>query len=111
MIFNFCVGLALYQRTLVVFYSLLRYWEANNLPVFHLFKKAPAFFSEESGEIALSLLTRTRPSNVRADFEQTRKSWRHVKMRYEATHEGAEDTHTKPLIKKYRTIRTLFSFC
>ena len=58
-----------------VFYALVKYWEDNNLPIFELFKSSPTFFSEESGEIALSLLTRSRPTNMRCDYEQTRKAW------------------------------------
>ena len=71
-----------------MFLCLLKYWEDTGLPIFDLFKSSPTFFSEESGEIALSLLTRTRPANMRCDYKQTRKSWLASKQMSAATHDA-----------------------
>ena len=92
-------GVLLYQRTLVVMIALVRYWQESNLPIFHMLNANPTFFSEESGELALSSLTRILPRNMRADYEQTRTSWRQVKMRFTAANSDALPE------KKHRFIR------
>src|SRR3569623_757084 len=93
-------GLPIYQRTVVVMLSLLRYWETTGLPVMEFFKANCTFLSEESGELAISCLTRNLPTNMRADYQQTRSSWQQIKMKYRAANEET------PPPKKYRIIRT-----
>ena len=82
-----------------MFYCLLKYWEDAGLPIFDLFKSSPTFFSEESGEIALSILTRTRPVNMQCDYQQTRKSWFARKQMFSATH----DAHVE--LKRMRNLK------
>ena len=61
-------------------------------------------FSEESGELDLSLLTRSRPVNMRCDYEQTRKSWLLVKQMYTASRESQKDSQATENKKSFRTI-------
>ena len=61
-------------------------------------------FSEESGEIALSVLSHGQPSGTRADIEQTRKQWQLIRSRYHP-----EDDPT-PRQKKFRMLGSLLLF-
>lgn len=97
-------GVVLYTRAMYVFYCIMKYWEDNNLPIFALFRASPTFFSEESGEIALSLLTRSRPANMRCDYEQTRKAWLLTKQMYSASHDAKADLKMGNKDKTHRTI-------
>ena len=77
------------------------------LPIFDLFKSSPTFFSYESGEIALSILTRTRPVNMRCDYEQTRKSWLASNQMSSATHDAHVELKRTEKSKAFRTIGKL----
>ena len=57
-------------------------------------------FSEESGEIALSVLAHFQPLNTRADLKVTRAYWHLSHERYLALRSG-EDL---PRVKKYRVV-------
>ena len=93
-----------------MFYDLLEYWESKGLPIFHLFKASPTFSSEESGEIALSLPTRSRPQNMRCDYEQTRKSWLFSKQMPSSSLDASEDLKRPDVKKSFRVIgKLLFS--
>ena len=94
-----------------VFYTLLKYWEDNNLPIFALFRSSPTFFSEESGEIAVSLLTRSRPTNMRCDYEQTRIAWLLTKTMYSASQDTKVDLKMADKEKTHRTIGNQHSSC
>jgi hypothetical protein len=107
-IISFFVGVVLYTRTMFVFFGLLEYWQTHGLPIFELFRRSPTFFSEESGEIGLSLLTRSRPVNMRCDYEQTRKSWLLVKQMYTASSEARMDSKAPGQNKSFRTIGKLY---
>ena len=97
------VGVVLYTQALFIFFGLLEYWQSNGLPIFDLFRMSPTFFSEESGELGLSLLTRSRPANMRCDYEQTRKSWLLVKQMYAASREPRKDSKAKKeVVQDYR---------
>ena len=109
-IISFFVGVVLYTRTMFVFFGLLEYWQTHGLPIFELFRRSPTFFSEESGEIGLSLLTRSRPVNMRCDYEQTRKSWLLVKQMYTASSEARLDSKAPGQNKSFRTIGKLSLF-
>ena len=86
-----------------MFYGLLEYWESKGLPISHLFKASPTFFSEESGEIALSLLTRSRPQSMSCDYEQTRKSWLFSKLSSSSL-DATEDLKRPDVEKSFRVI-------
>ena len=98
------LGLVLCTRSMYMFSGLLEYWESKGLPIFHLFKASPAFFSQECGEIALSLLTRSRPQNMRCDYEQTRKSWLFSKQRSSASLDASEGLKRPDVKKSFRVI-------
>ena len=61
-------------------------------------QKNHTMFSEESGEIALSMLSLSQPSSSRSDIEQTRQQWMMVRMRYEQNQLALNDL---PRNKKY----------
>ena len=91
-----------------IFLGLLDYWQSRGVPVFELFRASPTFFSEESGEIALSVLTRSRPANMRCDYEQTRKSWLLVKEMFSISAEAKEDLRQPEAKKHHRIIGQFF---
>jgi len=103
-LFIFFVGVLLYTRSMFIFFGLLEYWKDKGLPIFEMFRRSPTFFSEESGELGLSLLTKSRPVNMRCDYEQTRKSWLLVKQMYTASNEARQDSKTPEYKKSYRRI-------
>ena len=54
-------GAADSARAMFMFDHLLRYWIRFGLPIVGLFKWNHTIFSEESGEIALSVLSHSQP--------------------------------------------------
>ena len=58
--------------------------DENQLPVYQLMQQNHAVFSEESGEIALSLLARGTPESSRAQLQQVQQHWQLLKMQYNA---------------------------
>ena len=100
-------GCADYQRTMFVFALLLQFWEENNLPIAALLSANHTVFSEESGEIALSVLARGTPASSRADIEQINHSWQMVWMRY--FHTDLKN-QSLPQEKKHHLIRTFFRY-
>ena len=93
-----------------MFYGLLEYWESKGLPIFHLFKASPTFFEEESGEIALSLLTRSRPQNMRCGYEQTRESWLFSKQLSSSSLDASEDLKRPDAKKSFRVIGNFLAY-
>ena len=94
----------MYTRAMFVFFGLLSYWQEKELPIFKLFQRSPTFFSEESGEIGLSVLTKSRPASMRCDYQQTRKAWVLVKEMYTAGSDAQKDSKAPNAKKAYRTI-------
>ena len=87
-----------------IFFGLVEYWEQNGLPIARIFRESPTFLSEESGELAISLLSRSRPANLRCDYENTRKSWLLVKQMNSAASDGQKDAKRPESKKSHRTI-------
>ena len=71
-----------YQRSLYCFTMTLRYWTLHQLPIIKLLQANHTMFSEETGEIALSVLSTSQPINNRTKIEQARKAWQFVRTRY-----------------------------
>ena len=94
-----------YQRCMYCFQITLQYWQKHALPVFPLLEANHTMFSEESGEIALSILSTSQPVNTRTNLEQVRKAWQLVRTRYDL-HELGMATPKK----KHREISKLSSF-
>lgn len=67
------LGSVLYQRVILVSYRILEYWEEHKLPIFDMHRSNVTFFSEESGEIALSVLALSFPSNQKGSLDETRR--------------------------------------
>ena len=76
-------GSLAYQRSLYCFTIMLRYWTLHQLPVIKLLQANHTLFSEESGEIALSVLSTSQPINNRTKIDQARKAWQFVRTRYD----------------------------
>ena len=66
-------GAADYARSMFLFDHLLRYWLRMGLPIMEPFNLNHTIFSEESGEVALSVLAHSQPPTNRADLNMTRK--------------------------------------
>ena len=85
------------------FFNFLLHWEQNSLQPALLLGFMPPFLSEETGEIALSMLTSRLPASARSDHEQTRKIWQTLKKTADYSDEApAESKH------KTRRIGTFF---
>ena len=85
------------------FEHIVRYWRTAGIPIMQVFQTDHALFTEESGEIALSVLAHAQPSNTKADLEVTRNYWQLVKSRYTALRSDDE----LPRSKKHRAIGML----
>jgi len=92
----FFLGALPYQKSLYVFFSFLSHWEKNELPPARVLQFMPPFLSEETGEIALSVLTSRLPASARSDHKQTRKIWQTLKK------SGSADGHNEMKSKKRR---------
>ena len=64
-------------------------------------------FSEESGEVALSVLSYSQPASELTDLNQTQKYWLMTKHRYLALHGG---DFKLPRFKKHRVVGSLSLF-
>ena len=58
-------------------------------------------FSEESGEVALNVLSHSQPPSHVSDLKQTQKYWLMTKHRYSALHGG---DFKLPRFKKHRVV-------
>lgn len=54
-------------------YRILCYWREQDLPIAEMMNSNITFFSEESGEIALSGLSLSLPSNHKGSLDETRR--------------------------------------
>jgi hypothetical protein len=63
--------------------------------------------SEESGELALSMLTRAQSPQTRGDFEQTNKQWRRIRIIHEARLVDGQKHSSAPENRKRRFIGML----
>jgi hypothetical protein len=99
-------GASDYYKSMLVFHHLLRYWIKMELPVMELLRVNHTIFSEESGEIALSVLVHSQPPSNRAQIDQTRKYWHLTHQRYLALRSG-EDL---PRVKKHRIVGNTHPF-
>ena len=66
-----------YQRAMYTYWHLL--WQSTNLPIMEMLRNNHTLFSEESGEVALSMLVNGQPSGTHANLNLTRRAWRTVR--------------------------------
>ena len=95
-------GAAEYARSMMIFDHLLRYWLQHGLPIVDLFIWNHTAFSEESGEVALSVLAHSQPPTNRSELNNTRDYWILTRQRYIATRRDQD----LPRLKKYRVAGT-----
>jgi len=93
------------------------YWESHNLPVFNLFSQNVTFFSEESGEIAISILAQSLPTNHSGDLKDTQRychitalmwscsKWKEAKLRGHEAKLFETDLKLGQKTKKHRILR------
>ena len=74
---------------MLIFHAVVTKWFSLGLPVSELMAANHTVFSEESGEIALSVLTHAQPVNNRTDIKQ-KSGLAYDEERYEALR--VEDT-------------------
>ena len=97
-----------YRRSLYCFLITTRYWTYHQLPIMTLLQANHTVFSEESGEIALSVLAISQPTSNRAKYEQVRKDWQLVRSRFDR-HSAVDGASN--LKKKHRILsKTSFLF-
>ena len=89
-----------------MFDHLLRYWIRLGLSIMELFNWNHTIFSEESGEIALSVLSHSQPPTNRSDLKNTQDYWLLTRQRYLAVRRG-EDL---PRHKKHRVVVLFLTF-
>ena len=94
-----------YARAMVMFEHIVRYWLRLQLPVAEMLATNHTIFSEESGEVALSVLAHSQPPNVKSDLNQTRKYWFLTRARYNALRSGQD----VPRAKKHRIVGNYLS--
>ena len=98
-------GSILYHA-MYLYWLTIRYWERSGLPIKTLFQNNHTLFSEESGEIALSVLSNAQPVNTRRRIQQTRTEWQLVRMRYNLN--STQEQRTKE--RKRRLVGYSFFF-
>ena len=96
-------GASDYARSMFMFDHLIRYWTRLSLPIIELFNWNHTIFSEESGEIALSVLSHSQPPTKRSDLKNTQDYWLLTRQRYIAVRQGQD----LPRHKKHRVAGTL----
>ena len=101
-------GSLVYQRTMFVFALLLRYWDENELPIMDLLRANHTMFSEESGEIALSVLARGTPPSSRAGLPQVQHHWQMVRLNFDFHDDMSKESPQQE--KKHRLTRTSFLY-
>ena len=99
-------GAADYARSMFMFDHLLRYWIRLDLPIIQLFKWNHTIFSEESGEIALSVLANSQPPSKRSELKNVQDYWILTRQRYLAVRQGQD----LPRHKKHRVAGTSSSY-
>src|SRR5215813_4015628 len=93
-------GSAEYYRAMLFFHALLTKWFELGVSIADLLRVNHTVFSEESGEIALSVLAFSQPPNARPDLKVTRNYWHMTRERYCSLHPGDD----LPRIKKHRVV-------
>ncbi len=71
-----------YQNSFYCFSVFLKHCSDNALCLLPLLQHNHTLFSEESGEIALSVLSHGQPAGTQADIEQVRKQWQLIRSRH-----------------------------
>jgi hypothetical protein len=71
----------------------MQYWTEHGLPIMTLLQANHTIFSEESGEIALSVLATSQPTSNRTKLDQTRKDWQFVRTRFNVHADNPKKKH------------------
>src|SRR4051812_29483868 len=95
---------SLYMRCMLLDYLLIVYWKDNDMIIYKLLKQNVTFFSEESGELAISYLAQTQSPTHRADINVTNHRWLDVREKYEQRRDGIFKPQ-KESKKKYREVK------
>src|SRR6185437_10252110 len=101
----FCLCTTDYQRTMYVNLIMMEYWQEKKLPLMDMLGQNPTFFSEESGEIALSMLVNMQPVGTGPQIDVARRYWQCLPLR-----ERTFSVLDTPRNKKHRLISTALFF-
>ena len=82
-------GADAYRPQMYFFMLMTMRWCRDDHVIMRLFRENHTIFSEESGEIALSVLANSQPSSTRSSLQDTRQFWQAVYTRRKAAHESA----------------------
>ena len=115
------LGSLLYQRALLVSYRVMCYWKSQNLPIASMLEENITYFSEESGEIALSGLSLSLPSNHKRSIETRRyyeyldcnvsfRLWQQHRLRKDEAKMLRADLNIKNPNKQHRLVGEYISF-
>ena len=102
-------GATEYARSMFMFDHLLRYWIRLGLPIIDLFNWNHTIFSEESGEVALSVLSHSQPPTKRSDLKNAQGYWLLTRQRYFAGRQG-EDLQRHKKASRCWYLRFLLSY-
>jgi len=98
-----------------LFGVLSKYWEETKFPISSLLHENHTVFSEESGEIALSLLARGTPAASRAKLSQVQHQWQMLKMQFDCHSDlSSQEKSDKSIVSSVRSLlfrrKILFNF-
>jgi hypothetical protein len=99
-------GEATYRNPMFVYILQTMYWRAKQLPMCDLLTANHTIFSEESGEIALSLLASSQPASTRGSLIDTQRQWQLVHVRSRSCRSRSAQPVRQP--KKVRILGKYF---
>ena len=71
-------GADTYRAPMFFFHLMTMVWSSDSHVIMDLFRQNHTIWSEEAGEIALSRLANSQPSNTRSSIKDTRQQWQAI---------------------------------
>jgi len=100
-------GSTVYRTPMFVFLLQLMYWIRTKSPISTYLHLNHTIFSEECGEIALSMLANLQPSSTRGSLLETQKCWQLVKLKFDDVPSRLGGSAGRTPLKKYRLVGTV----
>ena len=99
-------GTTLYRNSSYLFLLQVTHWANEGALIIDILHQYHTQFSEESGEIALSLLTHSLPASRRGNINETRKAWQFIGDKFRRKGAIQEELKLESRKKKHRVIGT-----
>ena len=99
-------GTTLYRNSSYLFLLQVTHWANEGALIIDILHQYHTQFSEESGEIALSLLTQSLPASPRGNSNKTRKAWQFIGDKFRRKGAIQEELKLESRKKKHRVIGT-----